>query len=692
MDEKIKLTKKLSFKIGALIIVAVFCLCTSMIMVIINTVRGVVREQTYELSRDIANSRASELKNWIDMYINDLKVYSEAEVNKTGDKEKVIKWFRANKQIRNPDYSYVFFCDMDGTSYRDTDLVGETGALVDRDYYKAVIEGGAKMFVGKMVLSKTSKKYVLPIARAAKDANGKTFGMYVGMLSFDVIKQKVTSDVIGKTGFFFMLDSDATVIAHKNPDYFMKSVSSSDVMMNLISAKEDTDCIYDDNGVKTHLFSSYVPMSGWIFLYSMEEDEILIPVSYTTKVTVFFGLIIEIIVTIIVVFSLMNIFKKLRTVNGLFDELSTGEADLTVQLPVIHDDEIGALVKSVNKFIAKFRSIMSTIKTSEKELNKAGSVLSEEISSTTSTIEQMSENIKLVNGKVQSQSSNVENSASAVTEITKNIESLDNMIQSQASSVVQASASVEEMIGNINSVDSSVVKMADEFTILENDTKNGIEKNTTVNSLVQKIAEQSVSMADANTTIQSIAEQTNLLAMNAAIEAAHAGEAGKGFSVVADEIRKLAETSAEQSNKIGNELTNIQEGISTVVIESGESEKSFQAVSTRIASTGILVSQIKAAMEEQQTGSQQILEALQLMNNSTSEVRGAAQEMTKGGEVIMKDISELQEAMGSITNAVSEITNGTDYVNDSTDKLKGISDSLTKTIDNISNDVGLFKV
>ena len=122
---------------------------------------------------------------------------------------------------------------------------------------------------------------------------------------------------------------------------------------------------------------------------------------------------------------------------------------------------------------------------------------------------------------------------------------------------------------------------------------------------------------DANTTIQSIAEQTNLLAMNAAIEAAHAGEAGKGFSVVADEIRKLAETSAEQSNKIGEELSKIQNGIAHVVEASSESEKSFQSVSTRINLTSELITQIRGAMEEQQSGSQQILEALQAMNDST---------------------------------------------------------------------------
>ena len=180
--------------------------------------------------------------------------------------------------------------------------------------------------------------------------------------------------------------------------------------------------------------------------------------------------------------------------------------------------------------------------------------------------------------------------------------------------------------------------------------------------------------------------------MNAAIEAAHAGEAGKGFSVVADEIRKLAETSAEQSNKIGEELMNIQQGIERVVIASSESEQSFQAVSSRINLTAELIAHIRGAMEEQQSGSQQILEALQAMNDSTSEVRGAGAEMSRGGEEISKDVSNIQESMNNIEQAVSEINDGTNYVNESTKELRNISAQLNVAIKRIKDDVDLFKV
>ena len=474
-------------------------------------------------------------------------------------------------------------------------------------------------------------EYVIPVVRQrpvfllGAPGVGKTAIM-------EQIAQEVSSYKVGTKGNFFLTDRGNTIIAHNNSEMISQDISVYyEIAITAKLAKENGDeSLYvesDVDGVRCITFVAPIQSLKCTIGYTVPLSEVYVAANRTQMVILLMGITITLIICLIILIALRNIFGRVRKVDGLIDELSTGEADLTVQLEVNRNDEIGKLVISVNKFLAKFHSIMHNIKVSEENLTEAGDTLVNEIETTTSTITQMADNIGLVHGQVQNQSSSINNSASAMTQISKNIESLDGMIQGQASSVEEASASVEEMIGNINSVDKSVIKMVEEFTVLELDTKNGIEKNSSVNELIQKISEQSVAMMDANEMIQSIAEQTNLLAMNAAIEAAHAGEAGKGFSVVADEIRKLAETSAEQSNRISEELSNIQQGIERVVVASSESEQSFQAVSSRINLTADLIAQIRTAMEEQQAGSQQILEALQAMNDSTSEVRGAGTEI-----------------------------------------------------------------
>ncbi len=679
-------------KLGFLLLVVVLFLFSILLVITSNVIKSQTTESYYEMAREIVNGRSDEINKWIEVYKNDLKVYSNADVVKTGDPQQVIEWLHNHQELRNPDYDYMFFCDSEGTSYRDTGLVGGKGALVERDYYQAMMVQGLDIFVGNVVLSKTSGQYVMPIARAAKDSRGKTFGFFVGMLGINQIKNEVEQFQIGETGYFLLTDKNGQIVAHRNPDYVLQPIDTIPKVCDLVHEKKNGYVEMKLDGDECVSFVSQVADTGYSIGYIVSLKEVHTATTRTQQVITIVGIVVAILLCAFFILALNRVLGRLKKINVLIRDLSSGDADLTVRLDVKTADEIGELVIGVNMFLEKFHEIMANIKQSETELNEAGQILSSEIENTATTISQMSGNINLVNNQVANQATVVGNSTNSISEISQNIEYLDSMIQGQASAVVQASAAVEEMIGNINSVDKSVIKMVEEFTVLELDTKNGIEQNSSVNGLIQKISDQSVSMVDANTTIQSIAEQTNLLAMNAAIEAAHAGEAGKGFSVVADEIRKLAETSAEQSNKIGEELSKIQNGIAHVVTASSESEKSFQAVSERINSTSELITQIRGAMEEQQSGSQQILEALQAMNDSTTKVRDAGTEMTRGGESIKGDVTELRSSMDSISAAVSDINDGTHFVNESTGNLRAISSKLSVAIKKINDDVNLFKV
>lgn len=266
------------------------------------------------------------------------------------------------------------------------------------------------------------------------------------------------------------------------------------------------------------------------------------------------------------------------------------------------------------------------------------------------------------------------------------------MIQAQSENVQQASSAVEQMIGNISSVNASVGKMIASFDQLEEHSNTGIANQTNVNEMILDIEQQSKILQDANLAIAGIASQTNLLAMNAAIEAAHAGEAGKGFSVVADEIRKLSATSSERSHSIGAQLAKIQETIKSVVSLSNETSSEFSLVSDNIAETGQIVAQIKNAMEEEQIGSKQIIDALQSMNDSTAEVKSASVKMSEDNSHILAEVKKLQATALTIKDSMDRMQESSAAADESRKMLSAISGDVTDSVKEIGGQIGLFKV
>lgn len=425
---------------------------------------------------------------------------------------------------------------------------------------------------------------------------------------------------------------------------------------------------------------------------SVPIKTVLKQVNELTSFTVILAIIAIIISAGVSFLVATSIAGPIVKVGAMLKDISEGEGDLTKRIDISSKDEIGDMAHYFNLTIDKIKALVIAIKQQSVSLFDLGGELSSNMTETAAAMNQISATIRSINGQVTNQASSVTETSSTMKQITDNIEKLNEHIEQQSSNIAQSSSAIEEMIANIAAVTQTLILNVENVKHLANASELGHASLQEVSTDIQGIAKESEGLLEITAVMENIASQTNLLSMNAAIEAAHAGESGKGFAVVADEIRKLAESSSEQSKTIAIVLKKIKTSIDKIMSSTDAVLNRFEAIDSGVKVVSQQEENIRNAMEEQQTGGQQVLDVIGRLNDITQYVRNGSSDMLVGSKRIIGESRSLGVLTEEVSNGVHEMSKGAEQVNIAVDQVSRLSSDNKDHIDTLVSEISKFKI
>lgn len=266
--------------------------------------------------------------------------------------------------------------------------------------------------------------------------------------------------------------------------------------------------------------------------------------------------------------------------------------DLSRELEIDQNDEVGNLSKSLNKMGGKLRHIIGEVNTSVGALTESSGELTDISHRLNTGSRETSELSVSVAAAAEEMSSNMNNVAAAVEETSVNVNSVSAAAEQMSSTITEIAA---------NSEQSRVI------------TQEAVQQADTASVKMKALGAAAEEIGKVTGTINDISEQVNLLSLNATIEAARAGDAGKGFAVVASEIKALASQTAEATEEIQDKINHMQSSTSETI---GEIEQ----ITTVINKVNEIVSSIAVSVDEQSAVTNEIAENVSQASLGVAEV------------------------------------------------------------------------
>lgn len=501
------------------------------------------------------------------------------------------------------------------------------------------------------------------------NASGKFFGVLTADVSIDYLNE-LTKSVAPEGGYAAIITNNGVLTANS----FGKELDGQNMqddpawtsIRKTMENGELTSMYIDSNELKDKAYNVFAPMiledidETWTVQIVLAEAKILETYNHVFVYTIIASIIM---VALMTAASVLFIYKQLKPLKFLRSSIETAaEGDLTqkVEEKYIKQDEIGAVALAYNNMLDKTNSAIKAVLNSTTLLNQSSNQVHEAFNEIVSSSQEVSVAINEIAQGASKQSEDTEETNYRMMDLSDQIDAITALSNEMDELSLKTNVTTEKGMQEVQSLH--------EHNIGTN------EMNGRIQQQMELLASNIANINQIIASIQSITEQTNLLALNASIEAARAGEHGKGFAIVAEEVRKLAEQSKNETEVIKSTVESILENSQQTVAVIASNAELMQSQNESVQSTQLafkdnsdLSRAIAASISELMTQLSTMLEhknqaimSIQSISAISEETAASAEQVSASAmdqQAELQKVAESMQNMNDISNELQEVVN-----------------------------------
>ena len=709
--------RKIGFGAGICVLITSSIIISYTVFTIRSIMYDAAINEAVALARGQAAAIEAEIKTALGaakILAQTLSAIKDKDVLLDVDRDKVMAILRIILE-ENPKISGVYTCwEPDGFDALDEGYIGEKGHDMTgrfNPYWQRNAEGQSEVesqlacpihspnrIPGKWydIPKKTMKESILdPFEHPVKGesalittisapviANDRFFGIVGVDMQLDFLQATADKlDIYDKTGTMVVISNNGTLAAVTGkPDLAGKHMKAlhpdHEEDLSLIQKGEEVSKLMEGD------LEIYTPLNigntgtPWAVNIIIPGGKVTAAATALMWKTIMIGIICTGAALAVLWLIASGIVGPISKVVDLANAIAKG--DLSQRLKMRRPDEIGDMAdaldnscKNLAYLITQIRGNTDVLATSSEEMSTVSAQMAsnaEEMSTQSDTVagttEQMSANINAMASAAEEMSMNILNVTSAAEQMSQNINTVARAIEDMSSSIKDVAGSAQE---GAHIADTATV-MSDSATKTMNILGQGANEIGQVTDLIKRIA-----------------EQTNLLALNATIEAASAGDAGKGFAVVANEIKVLANQSAQAAEDIAKRIEGVQDNTEEAV-------KSIGGIADIIFKMNASSTMIMKSVEQQTVTAAEISSSVRQADTGSSNIASSIAEVAKGANDVSESASEAAKGINEVSGNIHGVSKAATDSNTGAQQVNSSANELAKMAAEIQEMVGQFTV